>query len=110
MSASTISLPAAAEVLSDDARPATLGSAHRGFVAVLSMLCASSVLGSLLLVFAQASSEPWLQPTPALLQAVERCRQGPERAGREACVRAVLAKAAAEAGTLRVAQLAPGSK
>ena len=28
MSASTISLPAAAEVLSDDARPATLGGAH----------------------------------------------------------------------------------
>ena len=110
MSAATTHGPASIHVLPDEPAPATLGAPRRGIAATLSLLCTTGILGVTLLVFAEASSQPWLQPTPALLQAVERCRQDAERAGREACVRAVLAKAAAELGTERVAQLVPGSK
>ena len=73
-------------------RPFVPSRATRVYAAAAAALCAAAVIGSVLSLFALASSDPWLRPTPELLEAMAQCRAAPERAAREQCARATLAE------------------
>ena len=73
------------------------------------MTCASAAVActvvlhvGLLALFAQASSEPWLTPTPQLLQAKARCDALNAREARTRCSHDLVARALA--GSVRMAQ------
>jgi hypothetical protein len=56
-------------------------------------VCAIGGLAALLMLFHQASVDPWLQPSPALLADRARCDTLPDRPERERCARAVIEQA-----------------
>jgi hypothetical protein len=65
-------------------------------------VCAAGLNLGLLGLFDQASSAPWLNPTPQLLQAQAQCDALASRNAREDCTQALLARA--QAPGLRTAQ------
>ena len=82
----------------------------RVYAAAAASLCSAAVLGAVLSLFAQASSDPWLKPTPALLEALAQCRAMPQRVERERCAQATLAQARSnDTADERLAQRGPNA-
>jgi hypothetical protein len=73
----------------------------RLLLAAAGVTAAAAALSGVLLLFHLASAEPWLQPTPALLNAQARCDRLAERPARVTCIRAVVAQ-------FRASDTAPG--
>jgi len=71
----------------------------RLIVAAAAFLGAGTTLGGVLLLFHLASADPWLQPTPSLLEAQAQCHTLAERPARTACTRAVVEQARATGPT-----------
>ena len=60
--------------------------------AVAAGLGGSAVIAAVLLLFAAASSQPWLPDTPAARQLAASCARTGDRAGHDACMRDALAQ------------------
>lgn len=76
-----------------NAAPNTIrpGTAVRLSCAAAAVATSGLTLAMVLGLFHQGASEPWLQPTPALLALLERCEALPDRAERLRCERKVVA-------------------
>ena len=62
----------------------------------LTSACGALLVGSGIVVavagaFFQAASDPWLLPTPPVLEIAAACRAKPQRQEREACIRTLVA-------------------
>ena len=55
-------------------------------------LCAAAINVGLLGLFDDSSSEPWLNPTPQVLQAQAQCNVLQARTARESCTRELVAR------------------
>lgn len=55
------------------------------------LLTTTAVLAALLGAFHQLSADPWLLPTPEVLELAAQCQARPERVAREACLHQVVA-------------------
>lgn len=76
-------------------RPFSLSSPIRMACTAAAAVCAIGVNLGLLGLFDIASSEPWVNPTPQVLQAQAQCDALPARNARERCTREVVARALA---------------
>lgn len=71
-----------------------LSAARRCAGAAGALLTSGGLLAALLGLFFQASSQPWLQPTPDVLQLAAGCQARPLRAERSVCLQQLLAQRA----------------
>lgn len=90
--------------------PPRLNRRQRLAGAGAALVAGGGVLAAVLTAFANVSSDPWLAPTPELLEAAAGCRELGTRGLREACMRSVLADASrASRQPTRVAQAPPAA-
>lgn len=77
----------------------------------LTSACGALLVGSGIVVavagaFFQAASDPWLLPTPQVLEIAAACRAKPQRHDQDQCLRTLVASRSARAGE-RVARNQP---
>ncbi|MDE2082329.1 MAG: hypothetical protein KGI90_13350 [Burkholderiales bacterium] len=93
----TSTAPSTAPAAAAHAAPAPvafprLGRGRRLACSAAATGCSAALGAALLALFGQASSQPWLVPTPQLLQAQAQCEALPQVAQRSPCTQALVAR------------------
>ncbi|MDE2146365.1 MAG: hypothetical protein KGJ24_06725 [Burkholderiales bacterium] len=102
---SNASLPAAPVASAAPAGFPRLPAGRRLACTAAAAASSAALSAALLGLFGQASSQPWLAPTPELLQAQAQCEALPQVAQRSPCTQALVARTLAAGGRgVRLAQ------
>ena len=83
-------------------------SKSRWAAAVGALITSTGLLTALVGAFSSVSSQPWLQPTPEVLELAAACKAKPARAEQAACLRQLVAqRSAVPSRDARLATTAP---